>query len=249
MAIRVNLLRREAAAQKRAGVSMPSMPRMPSIGGGKAMQGMVVLVAVVVLAIGFWAAKSYWERESYKKEITALKAQDAKLQLQLTELRLAETAKREIQRRIEIIGRVAKSQKVPHEMMVGVLQAVPQGIWLTSFDMKPQEVKKRVDVNRQPISYSSETLSQLSAKQQEASTGAPQRASGPMQTKEVTEIEGYSVIIRGMAFNNFQVAEFMDNLKKAPVFSDIDFNLTQAANVEQVRVMDFELTARVKLKL
>ena len=43
--------------------------------------------------------------------------------------------------------------------------------------------------------------------------------------------------------------ELLNNLKKTPVFSDVDFNVTQAANVEQVRVMDFELTASVKLKL
>jgi Tfp pilus assembly protein PilN len=249
LAIKVNLLRREAAAPKRGGVSMPAMPKMPSIGGGMAMKGMIAVLVLVVLGIAALDLNAMRERDNYKKEITSLKAQDAKLQLQLTELRLAEAAKREIQRRIEIIGRVAKSQKVPHEMMVGVLQAVPQGIWLSYFDMKPQEVKKRVDVNRQAISYSSQTLNTLAAKQQEAAAGAPQPATGPVQTKEVTEIEGFSVIIRGLAFNNFQVAEFMDNLKKTPVFSDVDFNVSQAANVEQVRVMDFELTASVKLKL
>jgi len=50
-----------------------------------------------------------------------------------------------------------------------------------------------------------------------------------------------------MAFNNFQVAEFMDNLRGAGVFADVDFTVTQAANVEQVRVMNFEVTASVKL--
>lgn len=248
MAIKVNLLQRDAAP-KRASLSMPGLPKMPSIRGGLAMKGMIGALVLVVLGIAALDVKAYRERENYKKEITNLKAQDAKLQLQLTEVRLVEAAKREIQRRIEIIGRVAKSQKVPHELMVGVLQAVPQGIWLTSFDMKPQEVKRRVDANRQAISYSSETLNKLASKQQE-SGGAPTAApAGPTQTREVSEIEGYSVVIRGMAFNNFQVAEFMDNLRKTPVFSDVDFNLTQAANVEQVRVMDFELTAAVRLKL
>lgn len=250
MAIKVNLLRHDAAP-KRVSLGMPALPRMPAVGRGLAMQGMIGALVLVVLGIAALDIKAYRARESYKKEIASLKAQDAKLQLQLTELRLAEAAKREIQRRIEILGRVAKSQKVPHEMMVGVLHAVPQGIWLTSFDMKPQEIKKRVDATRPAISYSSETLNRLSSKQQEATAGDTSKgpAQTPGQTKEVTEIEGFSVVIRGMAFNNFQVAEFMDNLKKTPVFSDVDFTLTQAAQVEQVRVMDFELTAAVKLRL
>jgi Tfp pilus assembly protein PilN len=54
-------------------------------------------------------------------------------------------------------------------------------------------------------------------------------------------------VIKGLAFNNFQVAEFMENLRKAGVFTDVDFTVTQATNVELVRVMDFEVTASVKL--
>src|SRR5262249_51192165 len=155
--------------------------------------------------------------------------------------RVAEAAKREIQRRLDIIGRVAKSQKVPVEVMNGILKSVPQGLWLTSVDMKPQEVKVKVDANRQSISYSSETLNKLAAKKEEESTsggkpvGGGQPAAAPGLTKEVTEIQGFSLVLKGMAFNNFQVAEFMDNLRKAGVFSDVDFNVTQAANVEAVR--------------
>ena len=250
MAIRVNVLRREAP-KKAAGLGLSgiSMPKV-SIGGGRAIQAAGAVLILVALVVAFMGYRAYAEKAEHQKKITQLKAQDAALQRQLVEVRVAESAKREIQRRLDIIGRVAKSQKVPVEMMAGVLKAVPQGIWLTAFDVKPQEVKVKVDANRPAISYTSDTLNKLAQKNEEVSTTAasPQASRGaPAPTKEVTEIQGFNVTIKGMAFNNFQVAEFMENLKKAGVFSDVDFTLTQAANVESVRVMDFEVTANVKL--
>jgi Tfp pilus assembly protein PilN len=249
VAIRVNILRREAP-KKAAGLGLSgiSMPKV-SIGGGRAIQAAGAVLILVALVVAFMGYRAYAEKAEHQKKITQLKAQDAALQRQLVEVRVAESAKKEIQRRLDIIGRVAKSQKVPVEMMAGVLKAVPQGIWLTAFDVKPQEVKVKVDANRPAISYTSDTLNKLAQKNEEvSSTPSPQPARGaPAATKEVTEIQGFNVVIKGMAFNNFQVAEFMENLKKAGVFSDVDFTLTQAANVESVRVMDFEVTANVKL--
>jgi len=260
VAIKVNVLRREAPKKSASlsGLSGVSMPKV-SIGGGRLMQGAVGLAVLVALAFLFMGWRAHSEKVDHEKRITQLKAQDADLQRQLVELRVAESAKKEIQRRLDIIGRVAKSQKVPLEMMSGVLKAVPQGIWLTSFDVKPQEVKVRVEASRPAISYSSDTLKALNDKraQEEANAAAAaaqgnataqaSRAAAPAATKEVTEIQGFSVVIKGMAFNNFQVAEFMENLKKVGVFSDVDFTVTQATNVESVRVMDFEVTANVKL--
>ncbi len=253
MAIKVNVLRREGS-KKGAGLSsLPSvsMPKV-AIGGGGLMKGAVALLVLVLLALGFMGWRAHAEKVDNERKITQLKAQDADLQRQLVELRVAEAAKREIQRRLDIIGRVAKSQKVPVEMMAGVLKSVPQGIWLTSLDVRPQEVKVKVEANRQAITYSSETLKALNDKreQEEAAAAASQaspRPAAPVATKEVTEIHGFSVVIKGMAFNNFQVAEFMENLKKIGVFADVDFTVTQATNVESVRVMDFEVTATVKL--
>ncbi len=50
---------------------------------------------------------------AYQTEITSLKAQNEELKGQLTELDQAQRAKAEIERRIEVIGKVAKSQGVP----------------------------------------------------------------------------------------------------------------------------------------
>ena len=55
------------------------------------------------------------------------------------------------------------------------------------------------------------------------------------------------MIIKGGAFNNFQVADFMDNLRKVGLFSDVDFVVTEAERIDQTRVVTFEVTATVKL--
>lgn len=241
MAVKVNLLPRETAPT-RPGLAI-SAPRL-AIGGVLVQAGAVVLV-LVVLGLGVMAYMAWTAKGNYAKEVTALKARNDALKAQLTELRVAEDAKREIQRRLEVIGRVAKSQGVPVATMRGVLKAVPQGIWLTSFEMKPQETRVKVEASRPPTSYSSETLEKLEAKRQEA--GASGTAGAKAEPREVLQLQGYSVVIKGMAFNNFQIADFMENLRKVGMFSDVDFVVTQADRVEQTRVMNFEVTASVKL--
>jgi Tfp pilus assembly protein PilN len=240
MAIKVNLLPREDRP-KRAGIA-PAIAR-PTVGG---VAGMVQWIAlgVLVLAVLYVGGSFYFalgERDDLKKQVARLREEDKVLKSRLTELELVRAAKREIERRIDIIGRVAKSQKVPVKMMSEVLTAVPQGVWLTSFDMKPQEVQKQVEAQRPAISYSSETLKALEEKKQEATAAAKKP-----DLKTVTELTGFSVMIKGIAFNNQQIADFMDNLRKAG-FSDVDFTVTQATSVEQVRVTNFELIANVKL--
>lgn len=240
MAIKVNLLPREDRP-KRRGIA-PALGR-PAVGGVAAILPWVALgvLVLVVLYVGgsFYFALS--ERDDLRTQVNNLRAEDKELKSRLTELELVRSAKREIERRIDIIGKVAKSQKVPLGMLNGILAAVPQGIWLTSFDMKPQEVQKQVEAQRPGISYSSDTLKALEEKKQEAAA-APKKP----DLRTVTELAGFSVTIKGLAFNNQQVADFMDNLRKAG-FGDVDFTVTQATAVEQVRVTSFELTANVKL--
>lgn len=249
MAIKVNLLRREERKKPAGrGVALPKMPALPA--GGAAMGAIAVVVVLVLGAWGWWA-REYVRVGAIRKEITTLRAKDQQLQTQLTEVRALEAAKKEIQRRLDIIGRVAKAQGLPVEMMNAVLKAVPQGLWLTALEVRPQEVRVKVEAAPagRPLVGSSETLSALEAKKAEAGAAPAPGAPGarPPATKEVTEIKGFSLVIKGNAFNNFQVADFMTNLKKIGVFADVDFNVTQTASVEQVRVMSFEVTAAVNL--
>lgn len=241
MAIKVNLLPREARPSRaRRAFSVPKL----AVGGALVTQVLTGVLLVVVLVLAATGYRAWSASGQHRSQITQLKAQNEQLKTQLSALRAAEEAKREIQRRIEVIGKVAKSQGVPLAMLTGVLRAVPQGIWLNNVEMKPHEVRVRVE---QPAAGSaSDTLARLEAKREEAA-GAPGGAQKPGGTREVTQLAGYSVVIRGIAFNNFQVADFMENLRRNGLFSDVDFVVTQAERVEQTRVMSFEVTAMVKL--
>jgi len=246
VAIKVNLLRREEAAPARPGVMR--VPKL-AVGGGRIVQVATAVLVLVILGLGVMGVLAWNAKTGYAKEVTELKKRNDALKAQLTELRVAEEAKRDIQRRLDVIGRVAKSQGVPVAMMNGVLKSVPQGIWLTSFEMKPQEVKVKVET-RSVISPTGDTLEKLEAKKQEvgaAPSGTPGAPGAKPETKEVVQLQGYNVVIKGVAFNNFQIADFMENLRKVGVFADVDFVVTQAERVEQTRVTSFEVTATVKL--
>jgi Tfp pilus assembly protein PilN len=247
VAIKINLLPREARATRTGRAAAPTISPRVGVSGGlltKVLTGAFFVMALVMAALGYqaWASK-----RGLQTEITALKAQNEQLKGQLNELDQAERAKVEIQRRIEVIGKVAKSQGVPLALLNGVLRAVPQGVWLAAVEMRPQEIKVRVD-DQQAAATMSDTLGRLEAKRTEVEAqGArpPQRAQGA--TREVSQLAGYAVVIKGGAFNNFQIADFMDNLRKVGLFSDVDFVVTEAERIEQTRVVNFEVTASVKL--
>jgi Tfp pilus assembly protein PilN len=245
VAIKINLLPREARTFRRGRAVAAVIPRAEGRAGliGQVLTGLFV---VMLLGLGLVGYRAWSAKRGYQTQITSLKAQNQQLKGQLNELAQAQQAKAEIQRRIEVIGKVAKSQGVPLAMLNGVLRAVPQGVWLYGVEMKPQETKVRVDETR--AAAPSETLGRLEAKRAEVEAQgarAPQRGQAP--AREVSQLTGYSVVIKGGAFNNFQIADFMDNLRKVGVFADVDFVVTEAERIEQTRVVSFEVTAAVKL--
>jgi Tfp pilus assembly protein PilN len=245
VAIRINLLPRDARAVRR-GRAVAVTPRAVLGGPGflaRLLTGLFVLTLLTMGALGY---RAFSAKQAYQTQIADLKAQTDQLRMQLSELDQAEKAKIEIQRRIEVIGKVAKSQGVPLAMLNGVLRAVPDGVWLYGVEMRPQEVQVRVDETQ--AAQTSGTLGRLEAKRTEVESQArpPQRGQPP-GAREVVQLAGYSVVIKGGAFNNFQIADFMDNLRKVGVFADVDFVATEAERVEQTRVVSFEVTATVKL--
>jgi Tfp pilus assembly protein PilN len=247
VAIKINLLPREARAA-RPGRVVAAAPRA-GIGAGLVTRLLAGVFVLMLLVMGVFGYRAWSAKRDYQTQITGLKAQNEQLKTQLTELRQAEEAKGEIQRRIEVIGKVAKSQGVPLAMLNGVLRAVPQGVWLSGVEMKPQEIKVRVEDHVQSAATMSETLGRLEAKRTEVEAQAPRpQPRGPAPaTREVSQLAGYSVVIKGSAFNNFQIADFMDNLRKVGIFADVDFVVTEAERVEQTRIVSFEVTATVKL--
>jgi Tfp pilus assembly protein PilN len=244
VAIKVNLLPREARAA-RPGRAVAAAPRA-GFGAGTITQLLGVAFVLMLLVMGVFGYRAWSAKRDFQTQITSLKAQNDQLKTQLVELRQAEDAKVEIQRRIEVIGKVAKSQGVPLAMLNGVLKAVPQGVWLSGVEMKPQEVKVRVE-DPPPGAAMSETLGRLEAKRTEVEAQAPKPGGQARPSREVSQLAGYSVVIKGSAFNNFQIADFMDNLRKVGIFADVDFVVTEAERVEQTRVVSFEVTATVKL--
>jgi Tfp pilus assembly protein PilN len=245
VAIKVNLLPREARAA-RPGRSVAAAPRAGlGFGAGAITQLLTGAFVLMLLVMGVFGYRAWSAKRDFQTQITSLKAQNDQLKTQLTELRQAEEAKLEIQRRIEVIGKVAKSQGVPLAMLNGVLKAVPQGVWLSGVEMKPQEVKVRVE-DPPPGAAMSDTLGRLEAKRTEVEAQGPKPGQA-RPTREVSQLAGYSVVIKGSAFNNFQIADFMDNLRKVGIFADVDFVVTEAERVEQTRVVSFEVTASVKL--
>jgi Tfp pilus assembly protein PilN len=247
VAIKVNLLPREARAT-RPGRAVAAAPRAGlGLGTGVVTQLLAGVFVLMLLVLGVLGYRAWSAKRDFQTQITSLKAQNDQLKTQLTELRQAEAAKIEIQRRIEVIGKVAKSQGVPLAMLNGVLTAVPQGVWLSSLEMKPQEIKVRVEDPPRSAAAMSETLGRLEAKRTEVEAQAPKPGGQARPTREVTQLAGYSVVIKGSAFNNFQIADFMDNLRKVGIFADVDFVVTEAERVEQTRVVSFEVTATVKL--
>jgi len=246
VAIKVNLLPREARAG-RPGRAAIAVPRAAGVSAGLLPQILTGVLVVMLLGMSFLGYRAWNAKRGFQSEITTLKAKNEQLKGQLNELGQAEKAKIDIQRRIEVIGKVAKSQGVPLAMLNGVLKAVPQGVWLYGVEMKPQEIRVQVTETQAPTV--GDTLSRLEAKRTEVEAQAPRPAQrGPGQgVREVSQLAGFSVVIKGGAFTNFQLADFMDNLKKVGIFSDVDFVVTEAERVEQTRVVSFEVTANVKL--
>src|SRR5262245_21935902 len=139
----------------------------PSMGVGAGLLGQVLtgVFVLMLLVLGLFGYRAWSAKREYQTQITSLKARNEQLKGQLNELAQAQRAKAEIQRRIEVIGKVAKSQGVPLAMLNGVLRAVPQGVWLTGLEMKPQEIK--VQVSETQAATVSDTLGRLEAKRTE----------------------------------------------------------------------------------
>jgi Tfp pilus assembly protein PilN len=244
VAIKINLLPREARGARPGRAVAPRRPRA-AVGAGRITQLLTGAFVLMLLVLGVLGYRAWSAKRDFETQIKALKVQNDQLKTQLTELNQAERAKVEIRRRIEVIGKVAKSQGVPLAMLTGVLKAVPEGVWLYLIEMKPQEIKVRIE-DAPGGAAGSGTLGRLEAKRAEVEAQAP-RGAQRGQTREVSQLSGYSVVIKGGAFNNFQVADFMENLRKVGIFSDVDFVVTEAERIEQTRVVAFEVTATVTL--
>lgn len=234
--IRINLLPREE--RKRRAAPALAMPRI-SLREGLAIPLLALILILEVLLVGGWLFVKKRQADAAQARIAVLKQEDAQLREQLKDQEAAEAARRDIQSRVEIIGRVARTQGLPVQMLSGVLRSVPEGLWLTAFEVKPREVKVKV---QRPAGARVGIIEKLEKRQEVLQT-----KEGQPEFIEVTEVQGFSVVLKGSAFGVTQVADFIDNLSRLGVFSEVDFLATRQGLVEQTKVMNFELTASVRL--
>lgn len=63
--------------------------------------------------------------------------------------------------------------------------------------------------------------------------------------EEVDESGGSSVVIKGVTFSNFIVADFMTSLESSGRFTDVVLQKAQEGDIEDVRVVKFEVSAKL----
>lgn len=240
--IRINLLPREVRKRRRAAVPTLALPKL-SLREGLAVPLLAAIFIIEVLGVGGWWVYKRFERNQLAAQIVAKKRESEQLKVQLKDQEIVEAARRDIANRLEVINRVAKTQGIPVLLLSGVLKSIPSGIWLTAFEVKPEEVKVKIE---RPTATVGGVIEKLEEHRKQVETPGQKGKPGE-DFIEVSEVRGFKIVLKGSAFNIVQVADFMDNLKRLGVFSDVDFLATQQGLVEQVKVMNFELTASVKL--
>jgi len=63
--------------------------------------------------------------------------------------------------------------------------------------------------------------------------------------EEVDETGGTSVDIKGVTFSNFIIADFMTSLEKSGRFSEVALSKAQEGDIDDVRVVKFEIGAKL----
>ena len=63
--------------------------------------------------------------------------------------------------------------------------------------------------------------------------------------EEVNETGGSAVEIKGITFSNFIIADFMTSLESSGRFTDVALQKAQEGDIDEVRVVKFELSAKL----
>lgn len=244
--IRINLLPRRAEKQQRRG-----FPTMPTADFSRVPTILALVLLLEVVAMGGWWAYSQWKLSSLHGQATMLRAEDVSLGGLLAERTQFEQMKQDLERRLDIVSRLSRSQGVPVVLMDGVLRSVPQGVWLTGLDVQPV-VTKREEQAAAPaapgvIQRLEQAKEQVTQPAPAPTAGRGQAAQKGKETRTVTEVTGYKVTLRGSAMSNFMVADLLDNLRKVPSFKDVDLSLIERAEVEKVKIMNFTATWGIPL--
>lgn len=131
MAFSANLLR-----LRRTGPSPE--PRLAPQDRLRLYRGVMVLLAFVFVGDGMLAYQTAREKAELKRAIARLQAEGSVLRRRPVDPR-ADAIRRDIQRRLDIIGQLARGRGAAEATLRGVLEAaVPTGVRLTSLELGPR---------------------------------------------------------------------------------------------------------------
>ena len=100
----------------------------------------VVIFGATALGVGCW----YWQLSSkaaaLDTEIAAAQAEVTRLNKVLVEVKRAEDRRAQLQQRVAIIEELRRGQGVPVQMLDHVSRSLPDFLWLTALEQKPDDV-------------------------------------------------------------------------------------------------------------
>jgi type IV pilus assembly protein PilN len=125
--IRINLLKAERTAKRRASFKL-----------GSVTQKTPLLGSVILLAAMLYVGYAYWslgQREQQMDEqLAQARAQEAQLQAVLKQVEAFEARKKQLQQRVTLIEELRRGQGAPVHLLDEVSRSIPDRLWLT--DMK-----------------------------------------------------------------------------------------------------------------
>ena len=130
--IRINLLGVERQKVARASTFLDASQRTTF--------ACCLIFGVTTLGIGGW----YWtlnrQAAALEVEVSAAQAEVARLTKVLAEVKRAEDRRAQLQQRVAIIEELRRGQGVPVQMLDHVSRSLPDFLWLTSLEQKPDDV-------------------------------------------------------------------------------------------------------------
>ena len=100
----------------------------------------VVIFGATALGVGGWYLSLSTRAAALDTEIAAAQAEVTRLNKVLVEVKRAEDRRGQLQQRVAIIEELRRGQGVPVQMLDHVSRSMPDFLWLTALEQKPDDV-------------------------------------------------------------------------------------------------------------
>ena len=100
----------------------------------------VVIFGATALGVGGWYWQLSQKAAALDTEIAAAQAEVTRLNKVLVEVKRAEDRRGQLQQRVAIIEELRRGQGVPVQMLDHVSRSMPDFLWLTALEQKPDDV-------------------------------------------------------------------------------------------------------------